>query len=411
MPLRLKLLAALAAAILILVVGATSYYASREAQAAGQLVDHTDRVRTQLEQTLRSLLDAETGQRGYLLVNDSAYLAPYVGTRTDVDHELATLRVLTADNPVQQRRVDSLSLAADARMASLDETVRLASGGQRDSALRVLRAGGGLAATQRFRRLIAEMEGTEAQLLTQRTQLYADRKRLEMLVVLFGSIAAAVLSVVTVASIRTSVIQLEHAKTTIEEQSEELATQLEESQTLTEELAMSNDELVHANVATDAARARFEQLLESTDEGLYGMDNHGVCTFVNSAGARMLGYERDEMVGHDMHEMIHHRHADGSRYDEVECPIYQSMRSASSVRVADEVFWKKDGTPLAVEYTSSPIVENGAAIGGVVAYNDISARKKSERERERLITALARSNQELDQFAYVASHDLKAPLR
>jgi light-regulated signal transduction histidine kinase (bacteriophytochrome) len=64
-----------------------------------------------------------------------------------------------------------------------------------------------------------------------------------------------------------------------------------------------------------------------------------------------------------------------------------------------------------VEYTSSPLTSNGRTIGAVIAFNDITARRTAERERERLIGALARSNQELDQFAYVASHDLKAPLR
>ncbi len=125
-------------------------------------------------------------------------------------------------------------------------------------------------------------------------------------------------------------------------------------------------------------RDRLSQLLESTGEGIFGIDMDGRCTFINRAGAEQLGFAADEVLGHNMHELAHHSHADGAHYPEHLCPIFNAFRMALPCRIDTEFFWRRDGSAFAVEYSSYPIVENGVVQGAVVTFVDISARRRAE---------------------------------
>jgi PAS domain S-box-containing protein len=119
-------------------------------------------------------------------------------------------------------------------------------------------------------------------------------------------------------------------------------------------------------------------LLESTDEGIHGIDLQGTCTFINRSAAQMLGYDPEELLGKHMHETYHHSHEDGSPYPVEECPIYQTLREEQGVRVDDEVFWRRDGSSFPVEYSSYPVVEDGVVTGTIVTFVDITGRKRAE---------------------------------
>ncbi len=136
-------------------------------------------------------------------------------------------------------------------------------------------------------------------------------------------------------------------------------------------------------------------LLESTSEGIYGIDVQGRFTFVNREAARMLGYSQEEMLGRNGHALIHHSHPNGTPYPEVDCPIYQTVRGLYSGHSEDEDFWHRDGTSFPVAYSASPILEEGTIQGAVVTFSDISKRKALEAERADLLAEVqARAERE-----------------
>ena len=128
-----------------------------------------------------------------------------------------------------------------------------------------------------------------------------------------------------------------------------------------------------------AAEERSRLILGSVDEGICGLNTEGLLEFVNPAGARMLGYELDELIGQSMHPRIHYKYADGRTLPLEECSIYLTARDGTARAVTDEVLWRKDGTSFPVEYTVTPICRGTEVVGAVIAFRDITERLKAEK--------------------------------
>lgn len=131
---------------------------------------------------------------------------------------------------------------------------------------------------------------------------------------------------------------------------------------------------------TDAEnlRLRYELILNSIGEGVYGLDKQGKTTFVNPAAEVMTGWSEEDLIGEVVHHFHHHSHADGSSYPVTDCPVYRTIRDGRQREVDNEVFWRKDGTSFPVEYIATGIKSGAEIVGAVIVFKDISERKHAE---------------------------------
>jgi len=139
-----------------------------------------------------------------------------------------------------------------------------------------------------------------------------------------------------------------------------------------------NRKLAREAVLRREAEERTRLTLNSAGDGIIGVDSEGRATFVNSAAERMLGFGEGELIGKPIHALIHHSRSDGSPYPADECPMRAAFTDGEVHRVDEEILWRKDGKGFQAEYTANPIRKDGHVIGAVIAFEDITIRKRAE---------------------------------
>ncbi|MBI9034547.1 MAG: PAS domain S-box protein [Bacteroidales bacterium] len=152
-------------------------------------------------------------------------------------------------------------------------------------------------------------------------------------------------------------------------------------------------------------------LLNSTAEAIYGLDLQGNCTFVNASCLRILGYKRKEdLIGENMHQQIHHKYKDGTVFPAEKCRMYQAFRIGKGTHVDDEVLWKADGTSFPAEYWSYPQERDGQIVGAVVTFIDITERKIIEAQLKEAKENAEQANKAKSIFLSNMSHEIRTPM-
>ncbi len=167
--------------------------------------------------------------------------------------------------------------------------------------------------------------------------------------------------------------------------------------------ARANDELLRSS-------HQREQLLTALGEGVYGVDLQGRTTFINPAASRILGWQPEQLLGHNQHELMHHSRNDGSSYPREECPVAKTCKDGQFRNIQQETFWGPDGRAIPVAYTVAPINEDGVLQGAVVAFRDISERLKSESALREAMQQAKAASKAKSEFLASMSHEIRTPM-
>jgi len=143
--------------------------------------------------------------------------------------------------------------------------------------------------------------------------------------------------------------------------------------------------LLNATLSQEVSRRteaenRLQEITDTIGEGIYAIDESGIITYTNPNAEKILEFSKEEMHGANAHKLFHHTKLNGENYHQHECNISKVISSGKIYSSDDELFWRKDGSSVAVSVTSSPIMQNDKVIGSVVAFQDVSARKVLEEQ-------------------------------
>ncbi|MFS0771131.1 PAS domain S-box protein [Sphingomonas sp. 1P08PE] len=142
------------------------------------------------------------------------------------------------------------------------------------------------------------------------------------------------------------------------------------------QIKASEEHLRRVNATLHKSEANLRLLLDTINEGFYAVDRDGVTTNCNSAFLRMMGFEREEdVIGHKLHNLIHHSHPDGSVYLAAQCPIYLAASEGTAAHVREEQFFPVNGEPVWVEYWATPVIQDGTLQGAICTFSDISEQR------------------------------------
>lgn len=386
------------AVALLIFNAATSYRNTLKLVENERWVGHTHQVLTELEATLSTLKDAETGQRGYLLTGEERYLEPYHSAIARINEQVVGLQQLTADNNRQQQRIRDLKVAIDSKLGELEKTINLRRQQNLEAALRRIKSGRGKQIMGDIRQQIAAMTAEETQLLQQRAR---ESQASANLTILTFTVAALVNFLLMVL-----VYYLVKRDRTLRDNAE-----IKQNQML--------EQLEHDRHSLELTEERFRRAILNAPLPIMLHAENGKVLQINCAWTELSGYQHSEIPTiEDWTEKAYH-----SRKSLVKADIDRLHQLNARISEGEYMIATASGESRIWDFYSAPLgkLSDGRSLVISTAI-DVTARKQAEAEIRMLNATLERrvelrtnqlqaANEELESFTYTVAHDLRAPLR